>query len=345
VLRYLETFFRNRWRITIPALILLFSGASIILTIVPTYWVKATIWTEQSPYLDQPDDNRYLTPAQVQTNRFKELVSTNTFSRAIVERISLPPETTEAQKGRLASVIRRGIQIGALGEHSVHVGFTHADPALATAIVQVAVEEYNRVTAESATFQASEAIKFYRERVQTYEATVLPESGGAVTEYLRMHPELAVSTQSKTTDPHLAQLQQQAERDRSEYERYLRRLDEVMVQSQAAERNQQVAFRVLDPPEVQPDTGTLSKKTLVLYAGAATGISFGYVVLFLILATELDQTIRNAGDIRRGLQIPVLEIVPDYSQSKGRSGKRLRLWGRREEPIGPRAHSMPSTGS
>lgn len=345
MIRYLETFFRNKWRISIPALLLLFSGAAFTLTLAPTYWVKATIWTEQSPYLDQPGDNDYQTPAQVQSKRFKELVSTNTFSRAIVDRLPLPPETTEAQKSRVARVIQRELQVGPIGEHSVHVGFTHADPALATSIVEIAVEEYNRVTAESATFQASEAIKFYRERVQTYETTILPKSGGAVTDYLRANPDLAIDDQSESNDPRLSLLRQQAQRDRSEYERYLRRLDEVLVQSQAAERNQEVAFRVLDPPAVQPDSGTVTKKTLVLYAGAATGISLGYVVLFLALATELDQTMRNAGDVRRRLQLPVLEVVPDYAQPKSRGQKRRGLRRRRPEPIGPPAHPMPSTGN
>src|SRR6476661_1886446 len=89
VIRYLETFFRNRWVISVPALILLFAGSILAVALMPRkYSVSARVWTERSAYLDAPGaDNQYLTAAQVQSNRFKELVSTVTFTRAIVDRI------------------------------------------------------------------------------------------------------------------------------------------------------------------------------------------------------------------------------------------------------------------
>ena len=63
------------------------------------YEAEATIWTETSAYFeDTLDSNTWLTPVQVQSNRFRELLQTDTFARAIVDRTPIGATGTEAQK-------------------------------------------------------------------------------------------------------------------------------------------------------------------------------------------------------------------------------------------------------
>ena len=324
VIRYLETFFRNRWLVAIPALLLAFSGAGLVITAPKQFTAGSTIWTEASAYLDLPrDPNRYATPAQIQDGRLSELLKTYSFTRSVVDKTSVGKTGTELEKDTLVAQIQQNLHISDSGEHTIQISFTHKNPELAVAVVKTVIEQYNQVTADSANLQANEAIKFYQERVQTYATQVLPASNKAVTDYLDAHPEVRQNQrEGGPADPQLAQLQQQAQADRNQYEQYQQKLDDILTQSQAVAQHQEVAFRVMDPPGLIGDSsGKLPKKKMLVYAGAGAGVSIGYVALFLILASEIDHTLRNAGDVRYKLHLPVLEVIPDYSM---RGTRRLR---------------------
>lgn len=318
MIRYLETFFRNRWIITIPALILLLSGSALVLTARKTYPVSARIWTERSVYLNVANaGNQYLTPAQVQAGRFREFIATDTFSRAIVDRTATGTSGSEAQKQKLVKAIQTRLQAWDAGEHSVVINFDDEDPRLAIQVVQVAVEEYNRISGASQNTQATSAAKFYQDRITQYEEQILPRSTGAVETYLEQHPELRRNLDNNAPrDPQLTLLQQEAERDRQQYQQYRQRLDEVLLQSDATKTYQEMAFRFVDPPAAKSGGGSIGKKKMAMYSGIGLGLSLGYVALFLFLATELDSTMRNPGDITRRLRVPVLDVIPDYTERR-----------------------------
>jgi capsular polysaccharide biosynthesis protein len=334
MLRYIESFFRNKWLITIPALCLVLCGTALVLLVTPKYTAGATIWIERSAYLEMPGkQNAWITPAQAEAGRFRELVSTRAFSQAIADRITLPAEASELDKAYLTEIIQEGLYVWPEGEYLLKITFPHPEPTVALAVVQAAIEEYTKVMADSAHRQATDAIDFYKERIFTYETEILPKSNGAVTEYLNKHPELQQHDRDEViVDPTFVQLQRQAENDRELYERYQQRLDQVMTQSGAVNKNQAANFRVLDAPLLTPGTGTLTKKEILMFAAGGAGLAIGYVALFLGLATELDRTIRNPGDVQLRLRLPVLEVIPDYAQEdetvklKRRSrGKKLVL--------------------
>jgi len=331
MLRYLETFFRNKWIISIPGLILMLSGAGLIRYVPREYHAGARVWTERSVYLAAPgSDNQWVTPASIQSGRFHELISSDTFSRAVVDRTLLDATATETEKQWLADNIKGSLHVYAMGEHSVIVNFTTQDPQLAVDVVNIAIEEYNRVTAESGNAQALAAIRFYQDKVKEYEEVVLPRSGGAVKEYLENHPELRRAAQEGgMNDPAFSLLQQQASLDRAQYERYQQRLDEVMVQASAARYQQEVAFRVMDPPTLEAGGGMPSKKQMLMFSGAGLALCIGYALLFVFVGTEIDRTFRYPGDVRRWLNVPVLDVIPDYAPKSQKKQARWRTRRRR----------------
>lgn len=324
MLRYIETFFRNTWLIMIPALMFVMIGTALVLLVTPKYAAGATIWTERPTYLEIPGkQNVWVTPAQAEAGRFRELISTRTFSQAIADRITFPAGTREEDKTNLTADIRAGLYVSTSGEHLLRITFLYPEPTVTLAVVQAAIEEYTKVMAESANQQAKDAIDFYKERISTYETEILPKSNGAVTEYLNQHPEIQLSEgDGVILDPTFIQLQRQAEIDRSEYERYQQRLDQVMTQSEAVTKNQIANFRILDAPIIAPGTGRLSKKDILMFAAGGAGVALGYAALFLGVATEFDRTLRNPGDVKRRLRLPVLAVIPDYAQADAAKPKR-----------------------
>lgn len=321
MIRYLETFFRNRWIISIPAILLLCSGVALIFIQPLEFTASATIWAETSAYLDvQLSKNPYATPGQIQASRFDEFVSTYSFARAIVDQTSIGKQGTEHTKDLLVDALHKGLLISNAGDHTIRVRFTYPDPNIALTVVQHAIDQFNKVTAESVTSQASDAIAFYQQQVKQYEDNVLPRSKANVSNYLAAHPEVRRNLATGgPPDPGFALVQQQFESDREQYDRLIGKLEEVQTQSMAASRNQELTFRTVDRPGLlEPNGVRYTKKKLVMFAGIGVGLSGGYTLLFLLLATELDRTLRNPSDVRRKLQLPTLEVIPDYN-------KRLRF--------------------
>jgi capsular polysaccharide biosynthesis protein len=331
MLRYIESFFRNKWLITIPALCLVLCGTALVLLVTPQYAADATIWVERPTYLEIPGkQNVWITPAQAEAGRFRELISTRTFSQAIAARINLPGGTSEVDKAHLTAAIQEGLYVWPEGEYLLSISFPYPESAVTLAVVQAAIDEYTKVMADSANRQAIDAIDFYKERISTYENEILPRSNGAVTEYLSKHPELQQKDPDVViVDPTFIQLQRQAEIDRDLYARYQQRLDQVMTQSEAVNKNQVANFRVLDAPLITPGTGRLSKKNILVFVAGGAGLALGYVGLFLGVATELDRTIRNPGDVKRQLRLPVLDVIPVYAQEDETAKPKRRRRGKK----------------
>jgi uncharacterized protein involved in exopolysaccharide biosynthesis len=343
VSRYLETFFRNRWLLTMPALIILASGVGLALLLPPQYEAKATIWTDTATYLDTPTpDNRYTPPAEIESQRFNELVQTYTFASAVLNRLPNAANATREAQAVFVKRLQDDLQIASTGDNTVQVSFKYADQQVALAVVQSTIDEYKRVMAETASLQATEAIAFYQQQVRMYEQEIMPRSTRAIQTYLEAHPEASrVGMDGVPLDPQFALLDQQARADRATYQRYQQRLNDVQTQSQAASTSQPVAFRVIDPPLVPADSGKPSKKLLILLLGVSVGLSIGYVLLFLGLATELDRTLRTAHDVRRKLNMPVLDVVPDYVV--GRAAR--KAWRAEHAAQPPFTQSLPSKSS
>lgn len=316
--RYIETLFRNRWRVLVPALCLLASGMGLGLLLPQRPEATATIWTEAATYLDVPTaQNQYLSPAEAERRRFSELVRTHAFATTVVER--LPHAQTASDRERQAFIkrVQNDLQVLNTGDNTMEVRFRYTDATIALAVVDQSIAEYTRVTNETAALQADEAIRFYREQVRMYEDEILPRSALALAAYLEETPQARqAGADGVPIDPHYALLEQQARADRAMYQDYQQRLNRVETQSQAVSTSQPVAFRVIDPPHVPVNSGASNLKLWLLFAGLGAGLSGGYMLVFVGLATTLDSSLRTAADVQRVLDLPTLVVVPDYADKR-----------------------------
>jgi uncharacterized protein involved in exopolysaccharide biosynthesis len=322
VTRYLETFFRNRWLVSIPVLLLLIGGAVAAFKLPPQYEATATIWTDTALYFELPDtDNAYLPPAEIEARRFNELLRTHTFAGAIADRFPNAAQASTKERQQFIERLQQKLQIVSSGDHTIRLNFAHADSGVATAVVQFAIAEYSKVITETAALQAEEAITFYQQQIQVYETELLPRSTNAVNDYLRKYPRAReVGQDGAPLDATFALLSQQARADREAYQLYQQRLNEVQTQSEAANQNQPVTFRIIDEPHVPANSSQINTKLLALLAGVTIGLSGSYMALFLGLATALDRTMRSAEATERTLDMPVLDVIPDYAA--GRAARR-----------------------
>lgn len=316
--RYIETLFRNRWRVLVPALCLLGSGLGLGLLLPPRHEATATIWTQAATYLDVPTaQNQYLSPAEAERRRFGELVHTHAFATAVVDRLPNAQTATDRERQAFTKRVQNDLEVLSTGDNTMEVRFRYTDATIALAVVDQSIAEYTRVTNETAALQAGEAIRFYREQVRMYEDEILPRSALALAAYLEETPQAGqVGADGVPLDPQYALLEQQARADRAMYQDYQQRLNQVETQSQAVSTSQPVAFRVIDPPRVLANSGTSNLKLWALFAVLGAGLSVGYVLVFVGLATMLDSSLRTAADVQRVLDLPTLAMVPDYAAKR-----------------------------
>jgi uncharacterized protein involved in exopolysaccharide biosynthesis len=314
---YIETFFRNRWLIILPALLLLASGVGVGLLLPPQYEATATIWTEAATYLDVPTaQNQYLAPAEIEARRWSELARTHSYATAVAGQVLGETAVTDRERQAFVKRVQDDLQVSGTGDNTVEIRFEHTDQAVALAVVEHAIAEYTGIVNDASAQQAEEAIKFYREQVRMYEDEILPRSAEAITEYLREHPEAReIGPDGVPLDPPYALLEQQARADRATYQRYQERLIEVETQSAAVSTSQPVAFRIIDAPRIPANASTLNLKLTALVAVVGAGLSAGYAVVFVGLAAKLDPSLRSARDVERTLHLPVLDVVPDYTRT------------------------------
>jgi hypothetical protein len=110
--------------------------------------------------------------------------------------------------------------------------------------------------------------------------------------------------------------------EQSLYESYLRRLDEVRIESEAAISNHHLTFQVVDYPR-QPEAAGLSGANIA--ATLVIGILLGAVLglLPIVVMTALDGTVRTARDIEQ-IAMPTFVVQAPLIPVKGKQADALR---------------------
>jgi uncharacterized protein involved in exopolysaccharide biosynthesis len=98
MLRILESYFRHRWLYLLPIVLMTALGVVFVLLTKPTYTAKGVLYVETQSYLATLTDLResgaswWTTPAESVNQEISELLQTDAFIRAIIQRTSLEEE-------------------------------------------------------------------------------------------------------------------------------------------------------------------------------------------------------------------------------------------------------------
>ena len=149
VLRILESYFRHRWLYLLPIVLMSILGVVFVLVTKPTYTAKGVLYVETQSYLASltavRDSNAswWTTPSQAVNQEISELLQTDAFVRAIIQRTSLE-ENMDKGPIIVETIIkstRENVWAVSLGNNQLQVNAVHEDPEIAYQIVTAVILE------------------------------------------------------------------------------------------------------------------------------------------------------------------------------------------------------------
>ena len=311
--RLLETFFRHKWLIVLPVVLIPLIVGPVALLTAPVYYESWTsIWAERPAYLNYNDgSNNYLTPAQNQSNRLSELVRTRAFQADVARRTSLAPLLqSRAGEQRLQRLLNEGLGMIPSGNNLLVLRFRGETPRQSVEVLNAIVEAFREKMISDRTSQAGLTIAFHEGRLKEVEAQ-LSKSSEAIRRYVAANPRLtaidpargaAATTAARlglpavATDPELAELIRRVETDQREVDRARSSLEQARLDISASLEGQELGFQLVDSaqPAVAP-TRELRKRLVFPAAGLVGGLGLGAILL--VILTALDRTVRSELDL------------------------------------------------
>lgn len=317
IARFLETFFRYKLLIVLPAIITPLIVVPFALILVkPYYETTAGLWVERPSYVPTTDDwNRYVTPAQNQQQRLTELLKTRSFSEDIAKRAGLGPMLdTPQSRDDIFEYLNRIIVPLATGNKLLQIQVRADDPELSMAIANATVAAFRDRNANERMQQATASIAFYEQ--QANEAgDSLAASRERLRRYVAANPRLASadtsgagrSVAAAALDPQFSELMKRVESDEKENDRLRGLLEQARFEASAALEGNDSTLQLLDPP-VYPTRAQRERRRLLIFPLA--GIAIGTLVsgLLLVALTSADRSVRSTADLQAMGR--VLGVVP-----------------------------------
>jgi uncharacterized protein involved in exopolysaccharide biosynthesis len=314
IVRSLEAFFRYKWLILLPPILIpLIVGPIAVLRAASYYEAGASVWVDRATYLTSTDgfNNPYASPAQQQNGRLQEYLRTRPFLMSIASRTALAPLVgNEAGERTINTVFFRGFGAAPVSDRILLIRFRASNPQLAVQMVNATIEAFkDKVTADRLG-QANLATSFYEGQLKTAEGA-LTKANDALRRYVAANPRLtnidpergaAATTASRlglpadAIDPQLADLLRQVDQQQADVNRIRTALELARMDSEAAIQGQDVGFQVVDPPQLPTRLLTERRKALIFpVAGLGVGLVLGAALLVLLVAT--DRAARSEADL------------------------------------------------
>ena len=333
MLRFMETFYRHRKLLVPPVVVVFVLAVGWVLIQPRSYDASVRLWAERGGLVSVPDDNTWLTIAQVEAGVLDELLATKYFCvkvshlgplrdyiRAEAQR---PPSTltkieakvglasygpvSESQLDELAfRVISSSTTVVPAGAEVVTITFQSNNPVVAAKMAQAIADQFLEETLSSRRLQLDASIAFYTNQLKTAQADVAA-ADKAVNDYLGVHPEYRAPT--AVPDARLAQLRRDDDAAHQSTNDIQKTLDQSNISRSALSLTGVNGLRVMDPAEI-PTKASSIRKTALVAAGVATGLGLLIVVVGVLVLTLADGTVRQPEEVQQLLDLRPVGTVP-----------------------------------
>ncbi len=312
--KVLDVFFRHKFLIILPLVILTLAGAAASWSRQTTeYSSSAHIWTQKTPLLSSSlggQGGAFTSPAAHQSRVLNDLLRLNSFRLSVAAKVDgLAGQDPESQ----VTAVRKDTAVFSSGTNVLTIRHTDEYPALAQGIVEAIIETYSETFQSGVIGEADAAQAFYEERLEGARVE-LDESELALASYQgTLQPESVSETTA--SDPELTALLEDVRRAQRDYDEQLGRLEGIYLQRDAALEGRDLSFQVMDPPNLPSGPVATPKTDLLMLPilGLLLGVSTSGIVLFALI--RLDDSIRMPGEARR-LGVPVLAVIPELGRRR-----------------------------
>ena len=305
MVRYLETFFRNRMLLLAPVILALLATLGYAMSQPRLYQASAKLWFDGSvsavDYLNA--STPYTAPANLQQSVLLELLQTRTFAHQVgysgplasylvatpdaysnrlspsvliagVVSQSSPRQTSDEIDALLVDTLSKHAAVGVVGPQVLNVTFDAPDPRVAASTTQALVDAFFAQIQTTQLVPAQAAVDFYEQQI-AQQPKAKPGDDVAKTQ--------------------LASLQD--------------KLDQARLHLAAVKLPGTGGYHVVDAPIVPTHPKSL-RRALSIAGGAGLAIGTSVALLLLLMLTWSDRTLRAPQDAQAMLGRKVVGTIP-----------------------------------
>ena len=315
--RYLEILFRFWIRFAILLILLPVAVAVASVILFPSYKGSAALWVDY-PIVGGSRFvpigwNQYLTPAQNESDKFTQLISTRSFVGTLGDRLAASGAVKDPAEQRSAlSSIYTTFKVNAAGSNLLVLGVSCDRRPVCVAILTEAIKLFTEQDIKLAQDSAQYGLAFVSGQLKDAQAAE-KSAEDALTAYLSQHPNLSPTAASAALSPELARLMADLSTKQSNVRDLQASLDQLEYLSSATTRMAEIGPQVMDAPHIS-NAGLLGDGTSLKRALIAVSVCLAIGGGYLILLTWLDKTARDSRELERRVKVRVITSIPKMKQ-------------------------------
>ena len=299
--------------------------------------VKATIWAQVPALIDTSIGGSSLKPpAEVEAQTFSERLTTESFRSSMITAAGLDERVeagdwpgksmtaallsklpliggssgndVEANRDSALAAVESSLRVEAQGNNLVHIIYTGGDAEAGVALVNAAIETFQKENVGQNSTQAQAVLDFYEKQVAERQEQ-LEEVDTNLRAFEAQYPVAMGASRPASEAQQLGQLQSTYNIRLSQYELALSRQSEAQVRAEASVTTMDNDFRVVDAPRLPSGPSLDIRRAAML---TFMGIVFGGGLAGLLIAvrTWTDNTVHKRDDVEKLLGMDVIASLP-----------------------------------
>lgn len=316
LLRLLESYFRHRWLFLLPILIAAVAGVIYVLSMPPAYIASGRLYVSQENLLanltaSSTGGSLWTTAADTTVSELNELLTTQAFIRTVIQKTDLELSMSEGPDvvAETFTYVRDHVSFQSVGDNLIDITASGDDPNLVYQLATSSMDAYVQWKINSGYQESVAARTFFEALMQPYQEFV-DDARSDLVRFLDANPAPVRGERPAAETLELERLQaavQNAETRLNAARDNAQSASLAQVQSESVTRQ---TYMVIDQPEI-PLFAEVSTTAMI------TNLAIFLIVgIFLTIAgvaggAVLDRSLRFPIDVRHGLSLPVLAMVPD----------------------------------
>jgi hypothetical protein len=281
----------------------------------PEYWATGRLYVSQGNLLaDLTSSNTggswWVSAAQSTVSELNELIGTQAFVRTVIQKTDLEKKMSGGPTAVDDTIVyvRKILSIQAVGDKLVDISATGDDPAIVYQVVLSTMDAYVQWKINNGYQESIAARTFFDNLIKPYQDDVdLARSDFAA--FLTEHPAPVRGDRPPAEQLEIDRLQTAVQRTEDRLNSALDNVESARLAQAKSESVTKQTYMVIDQPQI-PQEAKLSTKTI-----ATSMVIFLVVGIFLSVVgiaggALIDRSLRFPIDVRHGLSLPVLAMVP-----------------------------------
>jgi uncharacterized protein involved in exopolysaccharide biosynthesis len=315
ILRLLESYFRHRWLYLVPIVIALGAGGVYVASMPPSYGASGQLYVSQQNLLaDLTSSNTggswWVSASQATVTEINELIGTQAFIRSVIKKTDLEKQMADGPAAVYETITyaRHILNVQSVGDKLVEISATGEDPNVVYQIVGATMDAYVQWKINSGYQESTAASAFFENLMKPYQDEVDQTRSDLIT-FLTDHPQPVRGDRPPEEQMELDRLQTLVTKAEDRLNSARDNGESARLSQAKSESVTKQTYMVIDQPEV-PQDAQISTKTI-----ATNMVLFLVVGIFLSITgiaggALLDRSLRFPIDVRHGLSLPVLAMVP-----------------------------------